>query len=77
MLKPDVKVGQVWRDRDRRYGERFIRIDRIEQRGLWRIARVSSRYTTCGEFIPTTRFVRLDRIPKNFRLMKDPSCSPS
>lgn len=71
-MKADVKVGQIWRDPDRRYDEerRFIRVEAIEQRGLWRICRISSRFGD-GEFKPVSRFIRLDRLPKRYRLVKD------
>lgn len=66
-----VEVGQVWRDGDLRHeGQRFIRVDAIERKGLLRIARTSSRYGD-GPWTKVTRFIRLDRIVKRFRLMKE------
>jgi hypothetical protein len=70
-MKPTPQEGQIWRDTDRRYeGRRFVRIDKIEQRGLWRVARISSRLE--GEDWKTvSRFIRLDRIPKRYRFVKE------
>ncbi len=83
-MKPEVKVGQVWRDRDRRLPEpRYVRIDRIDTKeevqtvlGLTRkvpvpIARISSRTETATEFRPVTRFIRCDRLARFYRLIKD------
>lgn len=63
-----VSVGQVWLDTDRKYRpRRFIRIEQIEQRGLWRIARIVARQGT-EPWHAVTRFIRLDRIAKRFQL---------
>lgn len=65
-----IAEGQVWRDNDRKFRPaRFIRIDTIERRGLWRIARISSRQGD-APWRPTTRFIRLERIPKRFTLQE-------
>lgn len=63
-----VEVGQVWLDTDRKYRpRRFIRIEQIEQRGLWRVARIIARQGN-DPWHAVTRFIRLDRIPRRFQL---------
>lgn len=70
-MKIEVKVGQVWRDTDIRNARRLVRVDAIEQRGLWRIARISSSIDHGVSWKRVTRFIRIDRLPKRYKLMAD------
>lgn len=63
-----IAVGQVWNDQDRKYRpRRQVRIERIETRGLWRVARISARQGD-EPWRLVTRFIRIDRLPKRFKL---------
>lgn len=68
-MKVEVAVGQVWRDIDRRYKNRLVHVDALEQRGLWRIARISSSVDGVN-WKRVTRFIRVDRLPKRYRLVE-------
>lgn len=79
-----VRVGQVWRDPYAQHTDelRLVRIDGIEERverqtvlGMTReirypIARISSKLGN-GEFKPVTRFIRIKRFEKFYKLYKD------
>ncbi|TXN08957.1 hypothetical protein FV222_00360 [Methylobacterium sp. WL103] len=83
-MKASVEVGQIWRDLYNRHTDelRLVRIDKIETKtkrqevlGMvreiqYQIARISSK--TGGEttFTPVSRFIKVDRFGKFYRLQK-------
>lgn len=63
-----IEPSQIWLDRDRKYRPpRQVRIERIERRGLFRVAKISARQGD-EPWHPVIRFIRLDRLPKRFTL---------
>jgi hypothetical protein len=76
-VKPDVKVGQVWEDNDKRSKGRFIRVMRV---GL-RVALCGVWYDQCGRITPRRNVViQLRRFRSNstgYRLVQDVPAEPT
>lgn len=62
----EVKVGQVWADKDRRRGGRQLRVEQIADG----YAVCSTRSHEQAEFGRSRRRIRLDRM-KRYRLIRD------